>query len=397
MEQKKPDEKARRCNDDNPGHPAAGVEATRTLRLVIAGGGTGGHLFPGIAIAQEFMSRNPKNSVLFISTANALEKSVLAKTGYTLKKVTAEGIKGRGIFDQVLALMKIPFGIYESIREMKHYRPDIVLGVGSYSAGSVVIGAWLLGIKIALHEQNILPGITNRLLSGFADRIFVSFKNTRFRFHRQKVCISGNPVRKEILALTQKQPIADTTDFAKSRKFRILILGGSQGAHRINLAVTEALLHLKEKHRYFFVHQAGIHDETEVKRAYQKEGVGASVSTFFDDMAFQYRQADLIVCRAGATTVAEIAVAGKGVIFVPFPFAADNHQELNARELSDLGAAEILLEKDLDGKVLAERIEYYAARPEALAQMSSRAHAFGKPDAARIVVDACYKLALQAD
>ena len=366
------------------------------LGIIIAGGNTGGHLFPGIAIAQEFMARNPRNRVLFISTGNAMEQSVLAKADFRLKTIKAEGIKGRGIFNQVLSVLKIPRGIAASVRAIREYRPDVVLGVGSYSSGPVVMGAWLMGIKIALHEQNILPGMTNRLLSHFADRIFVSFENTCVRFNRAKVCVSGNPVRKKILTLAAAPKALGTAPQKKDR-FRVLILGGSQGAHRINLAVMEALALLKEKERYYFAHQTGIQDEAALKQAYQKTGVDAAVAPFFDEMARQYQQADLIVCRAGATTVAEISVAAKGVIFIPFPYAADNHQEFNARALSETGAAEIMLQKDLDGCRLARRIEHYAANPEALTHMSQKAGALGRPDAARMIVDECYKLVLDTN
>jgi len=356
------------------------------LRIIIAGGGTGGHLFPGVAIAQEFMARNPRNQVLFISTGNPMERSVLAKAGFSLKTIKAEGIKGRGIFNQVVSVLKIPRAIAASVRAVRNYRPDVVLGVGSYSSGPVVMGAWLMGVNIALHEQNMLPGMTNRLLSHFADRIFVSFENSRVHFNPAKVTVSGNPVRKEILALTAGPE--------KKGPFRVLILGGSQGAHPINLAVREALPLLEEKGRFLFVHQTGIQDEAALKQAYQETGVDAAVAPFFDDMARQYGQADLIVCRAGATTVAEISVAAKAVIFIPFPYAADNHQEFNARALSDTGAAEIILQKDLDGRRLARRIEHYAADPEALKRMSQRAGALGRPEAAGIIVDGCYRLAL---
>jgi len=376
--------------DKNQNNDAA-VTVGDALGIIIAGGGTGGHLFPGIAIAQEFMARNPRNRVLFISTGNAMERSVLAKAGFRLKTITAEGIKGRGIFNQVKSMLKIPWGIAGSVRAIRAYRPNVVLGVGSYSSGPVVMGAWLMGIKIALHEQNILPGMTNRMLSHFARRIFVSFENTCARFNRAKVCVSGNPVRNEILAL-RADPKATGTALQQKGRFRVLIIGGSQGAHRINLAVMEALAHLKDKDRYYFVHQTGIQDETALKQAYQEAGVAGLAAPFFDDMAQQYGAADLIVCRAGATTVAEISVAAKGVIFIPFPYAADNHQELNARALSETGAAEIMLEKDLDGRHLARRIEHYAANPEALKRMSQKAGALGRPDAARMIVDGCYRL-----
>jgi UDP-N-acetylglucosamine--N-acetylmuramyl-(pentapeptide) pyrophosphoryl-undecaprenol N-acetylglucosamine transferase len=364
----------------------------RPLRIVIAGGGTGGHLFPGIAIADELMTRNPENCILFMSTGNPFEKTVLSKTGYPLKAITAEGIKGRGILNQMGSALKIPRGIIESLWGLNQFRPNLVVGVGSYSAGPVVLGAWLIGIKIILHEQNIIPGITNRLLSRFAKRICVSFKETKSYFKSQKTHITGNPVRKEILQLVRGRQAHDAGKKKETASFRMLVFGGSQGAHNINLAVMKSLEFFKNKDAFFFVHQVGPQDMEIVKSAYRCQGVACTVKTFFTDMGHQYQTADLIICRAGATTIAEITAIGKGVIFIPFPFAADNHQELNARTLSDNGAAELILEKDLNGRNLAKRIEFYASNPEALSRMASSARSLGKPEAARSIVDSCYRL-----
>jgi len=235
-----------------------------------------------------------------------------------------------------------------------------------------------------LHEQNILPGITNRILSHFADRICVSFEETKIGPKPKKIQFTGNPVRKEIVQC------ADSSK--KENKFTILILGGSQGAHSINMALLEALEHLEKKKNIFFVHQTGMQDETQVKQRYDEHGIENDTRAFFKDMARQYQSADLIICRSGATTVAEIKASGKGVIFVPFPFAADNHQVLNARSLEKVGAAEMILEKDLSGKILAERINYYIQRPEVLHQMALRSRDLGRVDAAAMIVDNCYEL-----
>ncbi|MCP4350778.1 MAG: undecaprenyldiphospho-muramoylpentapeptide beta-N-acetylglucosaminyltransferase [Desulfobacterales bacterium] len=359
--------------------------------VLIAGGGTGGHLFPGIAIAQAFKARNPNNNILFVSAGKPLEKTVLAKAGFQHKTVTAEGIKRRGLKNQLVSVLKIPKGVFESVRIIKNFDPDIVVGVGGYSAGPVVIAAWLLGIKIVLHEQNILPGITNRILSYFADQIYISFKNTGknalkpFPANPNKVCYTGNPVREEILAAKKQK-------CEKSKAFNILIIGGSQGAHSVNMAVAEALGHIKEKEKYFFTHQTGSQDIEMVKNAYAEHGISYTVRPFFDDMAEQYHKADLMICRAGATTVAEVTAIGKSVIFIPYPFAADNHQVLNAQILEHEGAAEMILQKNLTGEILAKRIEYYAKNPGLLKIMAEQAENFGRPDAADVIVDNCYSL-----
>jgi UDP-N-acetylglucosamine--N-acetylmuramyl-(pentapeptide) pyrophosphoryl-undecaprenol N-acetylglucosamine transferase len=365
--------------------------ANRPLRIVIAGGGTGGHLFPGIAIAQEFAARNSATRIIFISTGNPLEKSVLSRTKFELQSITAAGIKGRGIWNQMKSVLKIPKGILESMHILKGFSPDLAIGLGSYSAGPVIISAWLRRTPIVIHEQNILPGITNRILARFAGRIYISFKNTRFNRDVNRVHWTGNPVRRELLEYSDRQAAQKSGDTANGL-FTVLIIGGSQGAHTINLAVIEALEHLNDKEHLNFVHQTGEADEQQVKAAYRRNDFRCTVQSFFNNMAELYSQADLLICRAGATTVAEIAALGKAVIFIPFPFAADNHQVLNAGSLSNEGAAEMIIEKDLSGKILSEKIAYYAAHRQALDEMAAKARQFGNPAAAKNIVDDCYRL-----
>ena len=367
-------------------------ESSGPLRIVIAGGGTGGHLFPGIAMAQEFMARNSNNRLLFVGTGKPFETTALSKADFAHKRITSEGIKGRGLWNQAKSILKIPKGIFESVMILKRFRPDLVLGVGGYSAGPLVAGAWLLGIKIVLHEQNILPGITNRILSRLADRVYVSFDDIPTGLSPKKVLYTGNPVRREILQYPKNQKGFGIDDSKQKRHFVILIIGGSQGAHSINMALLEAIEKIKDKDKFFFIHQTGLNDETRVKNAYELYGMSCRVQAFFNDMDRQYQKADLVICRAGATTVAEIKAVGKGAIFIPFPFAADNHQVLNARSLEKAGAAEMILEKDLNGKALAERINFYASNPDTLRQMASRAKDLCRTDAAAVIVDDCYKL-----
>ncbi|MBW2739042.1 MAG: undecaprenyldiphospho-muramoylpentapeptide beta-N-acetylglucosaminyltransferase [Deltaproteobacteria bacterium] len=358
--------------------------------IVIAGGGTGGHLFPGIAIAEAFIKRNPENRVIFISTGKPFEVSVLKEKNFLLKTITVEGIKGRGIVNQIISVSKIPKGLFESMLILKDFRPNLVVGVGSYSAGPAVLGAWLMGIKIVLHEQNILPGITNRILSYLADRIYVSFKDTQADFDPKKVCFTGNPVRNEILCFAMEQ--SEISGSVQGKPFTVFVIGGSQGAHSINMAVVDALKFLKEKDGFFFIHQTGSADEEEVKNAYRGHGITGTVKSFFNDMGLQYRNADLIICRAGATTIAELTTIGKGALLIPYPFAADNHQVLNAKILSDAGAAEIILQKELSGRSLARKIEHYASNHRALNNMALKAKKLGRPDAAKAIVDDCYRI-----
>ncbi len=363
----------------------------RALRVVLAGGGTGGHLFPGIAIANAFRAHNPETRISFISTGNPLEKSVLSKAGYDLECIQVAGIKGRGIWNQITSALKIPGAILAAMRILKTFSPDLIIGLGSYSAGPVVIGAWLMRIPIAIHEQNILPGITNRILARFADRIYISFENTQLDRNPAKVYWTGNPVRNEILQAAD--PVSDkTAPDAAMKRFTVLIIGGSQGAHRINMVMTKALKHLRNPEGLHFIHQTGEADENDVREAYRSTSISATARAFFDDMAEQYQMADLIICRAGATTVAEITALGKAAIFIPFPFAADDHQTRNASDLANDGAAELIPEQELDAERLGAKINHYRDHQADLNKMAARARRYGKPGAAKHIVTECYRM-----
>jgi len=376
---------------DDPQAERSSSTAQRALKVVIAGGGTGGHLFPGIAIAREFMTRNSATRIIFISTGNPLEKTVLTKAGFDLQSIQVAGIKGRGIWNQIKSVLKIPGAVLAAMGLLRNFSPDLVVGLGSYSAGPVVMGAWLMRVPIVIHEQNILPGITNRILARLADRIYISFENTRSRFNPRKVYWTGNPVRRELLETAAS---VDKTVSPPSgrKKFTVLIIGGSQGAHRINMVMIEALELLQDADRLHFVHQTGEADEKTVRDAYGQKAVSATARAFFDNMAEQYCQADLIVCRAGATTVAEITAMGKAAIFIPFPYAADDHQTLNAADLADADAAELIPEKELTAAMLGTKIKYYMENPQELENMAAKAREYGKPDAAQNIVDDCYRL-----
>jgi UDP-N-acetylglucosamine--N-acetylmuramyl-(pentapeptide) pyrophosphoryl-undecaprenol N-acetylglucosamine transferase len=365
----------------------------KKLRIVMAGGGTGGHLFPAIAIAESFLEKNPRNTVLFVSTGRAFEKSVLAGHGFRLECITAEGIKGKGIRHQLRALSMLPKGVMEAMKILRKFAPDLVIGVGSYASGPLILAAWILRIPIVLHEQNIQPGITNRILFPLAARVHVSFPNTRFRTQSPKILFSGNPIRKKIQACAIR---SISPEPGVRRPFTIGIIGGSQGAHAINLAVIEALPRLKD-HGCHFIHQTGQPDLQMVQDAYRRHGISSVVQSFFQDMTDCYQQTDLMICRSGATTVAEIMAIGKPAILIPFPYASDNHQELNARRLVQSQAAEMILESDLTGSALAKRILFLASNPELLDQRAFRARQLGKPFAARTITDDCYELVRMKD
>ena len=357
----------------------------RPLRVVVAGGGTGGHLFPGIAVAEAFRIQNPQTAILFVGAGRPFEKEALARAGYPRRSIAIEGIKGRGLWAKVRAASKIPGAVFQAAGILSEMQAELVVGVGGYAAGPVAAAAWMKGVPLVLCEQNTIPGVTNRMLFPVARRVYLSFENTRGRIDPSKKRVSGNPVRKPILE-------GQTAAHPESKPFTVLVLGGSQGAHAINMAFVEALPHLKQRQSVRIVHQTGAVDRDPVADAYARAGVDAEVKAFFHDMASRYCQADLVVCRAGATTVAELTALGKAALFIPYPFAADNHQEFNARALVDEGAAQMVIEKDLSGAELADRLDGLAQDPSRLTEMAKRSRKLGRPDAAQFIVDDCYQL-----
>lgn len=357
------------------------------LRVVIAGGGTGGHVFPGIAMAQAFQARSVNSRVLFVGTGNRFERQALAELPFSHMAIAAEGIKGRGMFQKLRALAKIPLGIFSGMRLLHRFRADLVVGVGGYVSAPVVMGAFLLRIPIVLQEQNLLPGMANRVLGRLASRIYVSFENTRPVFAAKKIRVTGNPVRAQMVP-----PAAGAENGDPDSRFTVLICGGSQGAHAINESVVAALPHLGELAGLVLIHQSGNADEAAVREAYRTHGISGRVGAFFTDMASAYARADLVICRAGATTVAELTAMGKPAIFIPYPFAADQHQVLNAKALVDAGAAELIHEDALSGDLLAERIVHFGGHRDALGRMAACARTLGRPGAARDIVDDCYRL-----
>jgi UDP-N-acetylglucosamine--N-acetylmuramyl-(pentapeptide) pyrophosphoryl-undecaprenol N-acetylglucosamine transferase len=356
------------------------------VNVLIAGGGTGGHLFPGVAIAEEFRRRNGANSVLFIGTKRGLEARMLPEIGFALETLEVEGIKGRGIARSLAALLKIPRSLIQSRRIIRGFEPDVVIGVGGYASGPAVLAARFMGVPTAIAEQNAIPGETNRILGRFADRIFVSFPETTRWFRKDRARVTGNPIRAAIAAAKKRER-------KPGEPFGLLIFGGSQGAHRINLAVLEALSRLGDlKGKIRITHQTGKDDLEMVKQGYSDQAVEAQVLPFITDMAAAYGKADLLVCRAGATSIAEITASGKAAIFIPFPFAVNDHQTKNAELLVNRGAAAMIPERDLTGETLAGVIRRLAQDQGKIAEMEKNAASLGNARAAADIVDECLAL-----
>jgi UDP-N-acetylglucosamine--N-acetylmuramyl-(pentapeptide) pyrophosphoryl-undecaprenol N-acetylglucosamine transferase len=355
------------------------------MRCVIAGGGTGGHLFPGIAVAEAFMEKEMENEVLFIGTERGIEARILADGRFPLKTIHAMPIQGRSMGGKLRALWALPKSLGEAVTVLKEFQPQMVLGVGGYASGPGVLAATLLGMKRAIHEQNVIPGMTNRILKRFSQRIFVSFEETKKYFPEGKTFVTGNPIRKEII---RSAPLRKKED-----RFTILIFGGSAGARRINAAMIETLASLQEmKSSLRFIHQTGKEDFESVSRAYQEKGFEAEVMPFIEEMAHCYQRADLVICRSGASTVAELAVCGKASILIPYPYAAHQHQLINAEKLVDRGAARMILDGALNGSILSETIRHLYHHPEEKEKMEEAIRKIGQPRAAEEIVNHCYEL-----
>ncbi|ANA41248.1 undecaprenyldiphospho-muramoylpentapeptide beta-N-acetylglucosaminyltransferase [Geobacter anodireducens] len=354
------------------------------MKLLIAGGGTGGHLFPGIAVAEEFLARDKRNEVLFVGTWKGIEARVLPKTGYRLECITAAGIRGKGSLARAKGLAKFLYGYAQSRKILKEFSPDLVLGVGGYASAPALMAARGMQIPRFIHEQNAIPGFTNRMLAKVADKIFISLEESRTYFPEDKTLLTGNPLRRQIL---QQVALAEPRERGDDA-FHLLVFGGSAGAHRINLTMGEALSFLKEmKERLRITHQTGENDLEDVTAAYEEQGFAADVVAFIDSMADAYRWADLIVCRAGATTIAEVTACGKPCIFIPYPHAVDDHQRRNAESLLKRGAGFVIIEQELSGKVLAQAIRDLMDDQARLKAVGEAAQGLARLDAAQAIVD----------
>ena len=361
------------------------------MRVLIAGGGTGGHLYPGIAVARELMARDSSALVSFAGTAGGIESRVLPREGLTLDLIRSGGLKGKSIADRLRGLWLLPQGLVDAWGVVSKRRPQLVIGVGGYSSGPVVLVAALRGVATMVLEQNAVPGLTNRLLAPFVRAAAVTYDSTR-SFFGAKAVVSGNPVRPEFFRAAGPSTEEAGAD-GGSAVVRVLVFGGSQGAHAVNVAMVEAAAELAAGRTHLHLaHQTGERDVEMVRAGYRAAGIQADVEPFFYDMGRQLGKADLIVCRAGATTLAEVAAAGKAAILIPFPAATDDHQRKNAEALAAAGAAEVLLQKDATGSALAKRIVALANDRATRQRMANAVRSLARPDAAKVIVDRAIEL-----
>jgi UDP-N-acetylglucosamine--N-acetylmuramyl-(pentapeptide) pyrophosphoryl-undecaprenol N-acetylglucosamine transferase len=371
------------------------------LSVLIAGGGTGGHLYPGIAVAREISTRLPDAQVVFVGTAAGLEARVIPKEGFALDVIRSAGLKGKSIGQLARGLALLPASAADAWSVVKRRRPAVVIGVGGYSSGPVVLLAALRGIPTLLLEQNAMPGVTNRLLAPVVDVAAITYEES-MQFFGSKGFISGNPVRPEFFqseeahgddARTGSSPNVGTVGISPPPAARVLVFGGSQGAHAINMAMVEAAPRLAAHARVAITHQTGERDLEMVRDSYTRVGLQARVEPFLFAMDREMKAADLVVCRAGATTLAELTASGRASILVPLPTAADDHQRKNALALVKQGAAHMVEQRELSGDRLAAEILALATDGDRRRAMSAAARRLARPDAAKVIVDRVLALA----
>lgn len=353
----------------------------REVRIVIAGGGTGGHLFPGVAVAGEMVRRCPASMILFITGGRKMESEIVRRSGFMQETIQVEGLKGKGWMKGLAAAAKLPYGLVQSFLILRRFSPHVVLGVGGYCSGPVCLGSSIMGIPTAIHEQNSYPGITNRLLCRVVDRVFLSFEESRPHFPGGTLHFTGNPVRQGILR-------ESAMERREKKGFTVLVVGGSQGARAVNEAFLDALGILRSMGRNpEVIHQTGEAEHAKVVAAYREEGLQGEVVPFIEDMGEAYAEADLVVGRAGAGTVSELAALGKPSILIPYPYAANRHQDSNAQALARVGGAEMLSQHDLSAQRLAGLLMKYMDDKDALRRMGEAARTVGMPEAAMRIAD----------
>jgi len=347
---------------------------------MIMAGGTGGHVFPALAVADHLRALGWR--VVWLGARTGMEATLVPKHGYEMAWVRFSGLRGKGLAAKLLLPLNLLVAFWQALRALRTQRPDVVLGMGGYIAFPGGMMAALLGRPLAIHEQNSVAGLANRVLAGVADHVLVAFPDAL-----RKATFVGNPVREAIARIA---PPAER--FAgRNGPLRILVVGGSLGAAALNDIVPKALAQLPADVRPIVTHQSGAKHVDELRANYARASVEANAVAFIDDMARAYADADLVICRAGATTVAELAAAGVAAILVPFPFAVDDHQTTNARYLADAGAGVLVQQRDLAPDALAGMLSGFSR--ERLLAMATKARALGKPDATRAVVDVCMELA----
>lgn len=353
------------------------------MHVVISGGGTGGHVFPAIAIAEGVKERFPEARVTFVGTPRGLEVTAVPKAGWPLEVIDVLPLKGRSMWQRIQGGVKMISAIVKARKLLRRLRPDLVIGVGGYASAAVCVAAVTMAIPTLVHEQNSIPGLTNRLLGKIVRRVCITFPDSARYFSAHKVVFTGTPVRQAVRATLN--PAATPVP---SSEFVVFIFGGSQGARSLNQAMLSALPHLRDLPRPLkVIHQVGAQaDAAAIAQTYRAAGVAAEVYTFIPDMGRCYTAADVVVARAGASTLSELALTSRPAILVPYPLAADNHQEANARAYASAGAARMILDRELDGSRLAGELKGLLQDHMSRSAMATCMRSLATPTAAADIV-----------
>lgn len=360
-------------------------------RLLIAGGKTGGHLYPGIAVAEEVLARNPDAHITFVGTQDGIESRVLPKLGYTLETITVSRLKGSGVAGRLIGLARVPIALMQSISLLWRLRPQAVLGVGGYASGPALLAAWLCRYPTAIQEQNATPGLTNRILGRLVATVYLGFDRAGEAFKGRRTVPTGNPIRRALIDALEASNAQRTAEEDRETVY-ILVFGGSQGARFLNEHVPGLLEHVHQALPELdlrVVHQTGRHDEQTTRDRYEATALAGRVEvvSYIDDMPVAYQRASLGICRAGALTTAELTAAGLPSLLVPFPFAADNHQEANAQVLVEHGAARMVRQAEWSVEALSAWLADLLSSPSKRQEMSRKARGLARPSAATILVD----------
>jgi UDP-N-acetylglucosamine--N-acetylmuramyl-(pentapeptide) pyrophosphoryl-undecaprenol N-acetylglucosamine transferase len=358
------------------------------MTIVIAAGGTGGHLYPAIALAREFLRRNPMTKVLFVGTTRGLESKVLAHEGFELALISAKPIMGRGLVDMLRGLCAMPVSFWQCGRILRQRRADLVIGVGGYTSPMMVMAAALKGIPRVILEPNAHAGLANKAVGAFVQRVFLAFASAADSFNPNKVRVVGTPIRRDFLTRAASSSVAKPGD-----RQHVLVFGGSQGAKAVNSAAIEGLPELlKRRSAITVTHQTGELDHARVKEGYDRAGVSVNVVPFLYDTPAAINVADVVVARAGAMTVAELTACGKPAILIPLPTAIYDHQAKNAKVMEDAGAAVVISQAALSGARLTQVLTGVLDDPDRMRAMGAASLSLRRIDAAEAIVRECYAL-----
>jgi UDP-N-acetylglucosamine--N-acetylmuramyl-(pentapeptide) pyrophosphoryl-undecaprenol N-acetylglucosamine transferase len=350
------------------------------MRVLMADGGTGGHIFPALTVADELRKRDPNGAILFTGTTAGLEQELVPRHGYDLRFIRVGGLIGKGLITKIRTLLQLPFAYLQSRKILGEFQPNLVVGYGAYASGPVLVAAHHKKIPILLVEPNAIPGFTNRRTLRYAKFVAVPYED-RSGVFQGKAVVTGNPVRQIQARTMQKE------------KFTIGIFGGSQGARAINETIVSLLPELAaKKDRLHVIHQTGKLSFEEIRREYERVAPFYEVTPFIHNVEEFYNRTDLLICRSGAITLAEVTALGKPAILIPLPTAAHNHQEENARRLMEAGAAKMILQKDLTAESLSAAIREFMESPGTLKNMAVASRALGRPDAATRVVELVHQI-----